>query len=153
MTNRGHIIVVEDDPDDQELLDEAFKSLDYPINVAFFSDGYDALSYIENNNTPPLLILSDVNMPRINGFELREKVHNNPKLEIRSIPFLFLTTGAQKETVLEAYSRSAQGFFIKPSSMKEFQDILRKIIDYWQACYSREQYPDRSLKNKKTKSA
>lgn len=135
MKNFGPIIVIEDDLDDQELLQAAFRALEYPYQIIFFSDGYKALAYIENN-TAPFLILSDVNMPLINGFELREKIQNNAEASVRSIPFLFLTTGAQNEAVKGAYARSAQGFFIKPSSTKELQGTIRKILDYWQACYS-----------------
>lgn len=136
MKKLGPIIVVEDDLDDQELLAEAFKNLNYHREVKFFVDGYQALSFIESNETAPFLILSDVNMPQMNGFELREKLRTSAKLSVRIIPFLFLTTGAQNEAVETAYSNSAQGFFIKPSSMKELQNIIRKILDYWEECYS-----------------
>ena len=141
MNKLGPIMIVEDDLDDQELLREAFASLNYPIDLVFCSDGFEALGYIEKCDITPFIILSDVNMPRINGFELREKVHNSPKLTVRSIPFLFLTTGAQKEAVLDSYSKRAQGFFLKPNSIKDLHNILRKIIDYWQLCYSPEWSP------------
>lgn len=138
MNKFGPIMIVEDDPDDQELLREALTSLNYPIEVVFCSDGFEALVCIENRDITPFIILSDVNMPRINGFELREKIRNSPKSNIRSIPFLLFTTGAQTEAVLHAYSKSVQGFFRKPNSLKDLEDILRKIIDYWQTCYSPE---------------
>ena len=136
MKKLGPIIVVEDDLDDQELLSEVFKSLNHHREVKFFADGYEALNFIESSDTAPFLILSDVNMPRINGFELRKKLSNSAKLNVRIIPFLFLTTGAQKEAVETVYADSAQGFFIKPSSLREFQKIIRKILDYWEECYS-----------------
>jgi CheY-like chemotaxis protein len=140
MKKSGPIIVIEDDMDDQELLAETFRVLNYPNKIIFFSDGYKALEFIERTATVPFLILSDVNMPKINGFELRKKIHNNELLNVRCIPYLFFTTGAQRQAVYDAYSLSAQGFFIKPSSMKELQNIIRKIVDYWQECYSPSQY-------------
>lgn len=142
MKKSGPIIVIEDDMDDQELLAETFKSLNYPNEIIFFSDGYKALEFIESNHVLPFLILSDVNMPRMNGFELRKKIHNNHQLNIRCIPYLFFTTGAQRQAVFDAYSLSAQGFFIKPGSMKELENIIRKIVEYWQECYSPGQYSE-----------
>ena len=136
MKKLAPIIVVDDDLDDQELLAEAFKALNSDREVRFFTDGYDALDFIESSGIPPFLILSDVNMPRINGFELRKKVHNSAKLKGRLIPYLFFTTGAQEEAIEVAYADSAQGFFIKPSSMSELKLIISKIIDYWEGCYS-----------------
>lgn len=146
MTSRNHkqklgpIVVIEDDLDDQELLEETFKNLKYPNRVIFFTDGEEALAYIQKTDIIPFLILSDINMPRINGFELRKKIHNNEQLQIRCIPYLFFTTGAQRKAVYDAYSMSAQGFFIKPNSTKELENIIRKIIEYWQECYSPSQY-------------
>ena len=135
MRTVGPIIIVEDDIDDQELLSETFKFLKYPHQVLYFTDGYKALDFIETTSVAPFLILSDINMPRINGFELREKLHSSTIPSVKSIPYLFFTTGAQKEAVEEASANSAQGFFIKPSSMGALQVTIRKILDYWQQCY------------------
>ena len=142
MPKTGPIIVIEDDMDDQLLLDEAFKVLNYPYDVKFFSDGYEALAYIEKSDVQPFLILSDINMPKIDGFELKRKIHNNEELKIRCIPYLFFTTGVQRQAVYDAYAMSAQGFFIKPHSMEALQNTIRKIIEYWQECYSPSQYVD-----------
>jgi CheY-like chemotaxis protein len=142
MKTRGPIVVIEDDMDDQELLAETFKVLEYPNDVIFFSDGYEALAYIEKTDIQPFLILSDINMPKINGFELRRKIYNNEALKVKCIPYLFFTTGANRQAVYDAYSMSAQGFFIKPNSVGAVQDIIRKIIDYWSECYSPSQYAE-----------
>jgi CheY-like chemotaxis protein len=136
----GPIIVIEDDPDDQELLDEIFKKLAYPNEIIFFSDGYKALEFITSGDVQPFLILSDINMPKLNGFELRRKIHNNEQLRIRCIPYLFFTSGANRQAVTDAYSMSAQGFFIKPSSIAALENTIRKIIEYWLECYAPNQY-------------
>jgi CheY-like chemotaxis protein len=136
----GPIIVIEDDVDDQQLLDETFKKLNYPYEIIFFSDGFEALAYIEKTEVKPFLILSDVNMPVISGFELRKKICASNELSIRCIPYLFFTSGANKKGVYEAYEMSAQGFFIKPNSMAGLEEVIRKIIDYWQVCFAPSQY-------------
>lgn len=147
----GPIIVIEDDIDDQQLLDEAFKSLNYPYEVVFFTDGYLALDFIEKTDVQPFLILSDINMPKIDGFELKRKIHNNEELKVRCIPYLFFTTGVNRQAVYDAYSMSAQGFFIKPNSIAGLQNTIRKIVEYWQECYSPSQYVDMGAGSKSQK--
>ncbi len=144
MSNRkgGTIIVIEDDPDDQLLIQEAFKALGYPNKILYFTDGYKALELIETSDIKPFLILSDVNMPTINGLELKQKIHNNAQLSVRCIPYLFFTTGTDRKAVQDAYAMSAQGFFIKPASMKDLENTLRKIVEYWQECHAPNQYAE-----------
>ena len=138
----GPIIVIEDDPDDQAILDETFKALNYPNKIIFFSDGLKALKFLEETDVKPFLILSDINMPTINGFELKQRIHTNSKLSVRCIPYLFFTTGVNKKGVQDAYAMSAQGFFIKPSNMNALENTIRKIVEYWQECYAPSQYED-----------
>jgi CheY-like chemotaxis protein len=140
MKTKGPIIVIEDDLDDQELLHETFKMLSYPNEVIFFCDGFEALAYLEKTDIPPFLILSDINMPKMDGFELRRKILDNEKLKIKCIPYLFFTTGGHEKAVYDAYCLSAQGFFIKPNSVTGLQDVIRKIVDYWKECYAPSQY-------------
>src|SRR5687768_13355938 len=102
MQKSGPIIVIEDDLEDQEMLDETFQFLQYPNKILFFTDGYKALEYIEKTDIQPFLILSDINMPVINGFELKQKIHNNELLKVRCIPYLFFTTGVDKKGVNDA---------------------------------------------------
>ena len=134
MNKRGPIIVIEDDLDDQEILEEIFQKLGYINTIIFFTDGNSALEYLNRTDTQPFLILSDINMPKINGFELRNKVFTNEQLQVKCIPYLFFTTAATKKAVLDAYALSVQGFFVKPNSMGKLEDTIKKIIDYWQEC-------------------
>lgn len=140
MNKNGPIIVIEDDADDQQLLDEIFKRLNYSNEIVFFTDGHEALKYLTKSDIKPFLILSDINMPKINGFELRSKVFNNEQLQTKCIPYLFFTTGVNKKSVIDAYAMSVQGFFIKPVSIEAFQNTIRKIIEYWQECIAPSQY-------------
>jgi CheY-like chemotaxis protein len=140
MQKSGPIVVIEDDLDDQEILSEVFKKLNYPNEIIFFANGYEALDFITQSHVQPFLILSDINMPKLNGFELRMKIHNNEELRIRCIPYLFFTTAADRKAVTDAYSMSAQGFFIKPITIEHLENIIRKIIDYWLECYAPNQY-------------
>lgn len=140
MNRDGDIIVIEDDKEDQELFDEIFQSLKISNKVIFFADGEKALEYLQQPNTEPFLILSDINLPRLNGFEIRKRVFTNTELSKKCIPYIFFTTSASRESVTNAYAFSAQGFFLKPTRFSELEAVLTSIVDYWKRCYSPSDY-------------
>jgi CheY-like chemotaxis protein len=134
MNKNGPIIVIEDDPDDQDMLVEIFNKLGYENEIVYFFDGNEALEYLNRTDVQPFLILSDINMPKIDGFELRNKVFTNEQLQTKCIPYLFLTTGVNKKAVFDAYAMSVQGFFVKPNSHQTLENTIKKIIEYWKEC-------------------
>ncbi len=136
MNRAGPIVIIEDDPDDQYLLIEVFKELNYKNEILFFGDGIVALAYIIATPIEPFLILSDINMPKLNGMELRDKIHNNENLRLKCIPYLFFTTTAEQKHVIEAYSKSIQGFFVKPAGYDHLKQTMKLIVDYWLQCVS-----------------
>ena len=136
MNKSGPIIIIEDDIDDQDVLKDIFKELQYGNNVIFFGDSIKALEFLTDTEIEPFLVLSDINMPKLNGMELREKVHNNEDLRLKSIPYLFFSTSAEQRHVIDAYSRSIQGFFVKPNNYERLKEVIRKIVEYWQECES-----------------
>ena len=136
MNRLGPIIIIEDDRDDQEIMQQALDSLDYGNEIIFFEDGYEALKYLTDNVVEPFIVFSDINMPKLSGIELREKIHQNEALRLKSIPFLFFSTSAEQRHVVDAYSKSAQGFFIKPSSFTDIKETMKVILDYWLKCVS-----------------
>lgn len=136
MNKAGEIVVIEDDLDDQEMFAEVFRNIKVTNKVLFFANGELALEYLEQPGIKPFLILSDINLPKLNGFELKERVFTNKELSKKCIPYIFFTTSANKESVINAYAFSAQGFFIKPTSFLELEEDIKSIIDYWKKCYS-----------------
>ncbi|HTM66393.1 MAG TPA: response regulator [Flavipsychrobacter sp.] len=140
MDKSGPIIVIEDDLDDQDILEEIFQKLGYKNKVIYFSDGNEALKFLDRSDVQPFLILSDINMPKINGFELRNRIFTNEQLQMKCIPYLFFTTGANKKSVTDAYGLSVQGFFIKPNSMQALENTIKKIVEYWHECIAPSQY-------------
>ena len=136
MNKTGPIIVIEDDSDDQELLNEVFKALAFKNEITFFGDGEQALDYLLKSEIEPFLIMSDINMPKLNGLELREKIDTNEDLRLKCIPYLFFSTSAEQKHVVDAYSKSVQGFFVKPNSFDKLKRIIKIIIEYWQECES-----------------
>jgi CheY-like chemotaxis protein len=140
MNKNGPIIIIEDDQDDQEILGEIFEKLGYQNKVIFFKNGNDTLEFLNRTDVHPFLILSDINMPVIDGFELRNRIYTNEMLQTKCIPYLFFTTTSNRKEVERAYGLSVQGFFVKPSSMRELENIIKKIMDYWRECIAPSQY-------------
>jgi CheY-like chemotaxis protein len=136
MNKTGPIIIIEDDQDDQLILSEVLKELNFDNEVIFFADGEEALEYLIASGKNPFLILSDINMPKLDGFQLRDKVQNNEQLRLKCIPYLFFTTAVSQRAVIDAYSKSVQGFFVKPQNYQEIKRVIENIIRYWQDCHS-----------------
>lgn len=136
MNKNGAIIIVEDDKDDQEIFSDVFKELNYKNEIIFFDDGQEALAYLIENTAEPFIVFSDINMPKLNGIELRKQIHENEDIRLRTIPYLFFTTSAAQEDVVDAYSKSIQGFFVKPSDFQELKRLVKTIIEYWKECIS-----------------
>lgn len=138
MNKHGPIIIIEDDSEDQLILNEIFEELEYENELIFFLDSEKALQYLLSTETEPFLVLSDIDMPKLNGLELREKIYNNEELRRKSIPYLFFSTSAEQDRVVEAYSRSIQGFFVKSNDYNKLKRSMIKIVEYWQECVSPE---------------
>jgi CheY-like chemotaxis protein len=134
MDKNGPVIVIEDDVDDQFLFQQVFSKLGYVNEVIYFFDGQEALDFLMTTPVLPFLILSDINMPRLDGFALREKLHTDAALQVRCIPYLFFSTAASQEMVINAYSLSVQGFFLKQQTLIGLQETLTSIMEYWKRC-------------------
>lgn len=142
LNKNGPVIVIEDDADDQYLMTEIFEKLNYQNKVIFFYDGEDALKYLSETTDAPFLILSDINMPKLNGFALRQKLKTDSRLSNKCIPYLFFSTALNQKSVIEAYSESVQGFFVKQSSIAELEKTISAIMEYWRRCAAPNDFED-----------
>lgn len=134
LNKNGPVIVIEDDADDQEFLTDVFRKLNYQNEVIFFHDGQEALDHINRSEEAPFLILSDINLPKLDGFALREKLKTDSRLSNKCIPYLFFSTASNQKSVIDAYSQSVQGFFVKQNTMDELEKTIRAIMEYWRRC-------------------
>lgn len=139
-TNNNPIIVIEDDLDDQEMLKEVFEDLAYPNEIRFFGDGEEALEFLNRTDIIPFLILSDINLPKLDGFALRNKVKMDAALQVKCIPYIFFSTSTNQKAVIDAYSLSVQGFFIKDDKFEDLKDTIQTIMKYWQKCAAPNHY-------------
>jgi CheY-like chemotaxis protein len=134
MTSKAPIVVIEDDEDDQLFIQEAIESLEIVNPLVFFSNGVEAMEYLVVAQEAPLVILSDVNMPAMNGIELRQLIDLNAYLKKKCIPFVFLSTAADQGLVNTAYSMTIQGYFKKERTFAGLKEQMRSILDYWDKC-------------------
>jgi CheY-like chemotaxis protein len=134
MNKNGAVVIIEDDVDDQEMLTEVFENLNYSNKLIFFKDGQEALDFLNKEDILPFLILSDINMPKLDGFALRNKIKMDAKLQLRCIPYLFFSTAVSQASVIDAYSASVQGFFVKQNTMGELEKTIKVIMEYWTRC-------------------
>ncbi len=141
MNKTAAIIIIEDDLDDQEILKEVFNKLPYQNELFFFPDGLQALEFMSRTDVIPFLILSDINLPKLDGFALRDKVKMDAKLQLRCIPYLFFSTAVSQDAVIKAYSLSVQGFFIKQTKFEEIEKTIVVIMEYWKRCASPNNFP------------
>jgi CheY-like chemotaxis protein len=134
MSKRGPIIIAEDDHDERDIFLQAFKSLGVRNEVKFFDNGQLVLDYLINTTDKPFIIICDINLPVMNGIELRNAINKDDALRRKSIPFIFLTTYSSQEWINHAYEMMVQGFFIKENTIQAIEHSLRCILDYWMKC-------------------
>lgn len=128
------IIVVDDDLDDHYILSEIGERLGYHNRMIFFRSGKEVVQYLRTAPQKPFIILCDINMPQMNGLELRRVIDSDDELRRKSIPFVFFSTAASDQQITEAYDHTVQGFFLKETGFEETAKTLKMILDYWSKC-------------------
>jgi CheY-like chemotaxis protein len=116
------ILIVEDDPDDQDILKSVCSEIGIAEHLLFFNDGSRALDFLRTTSKKPTIIICDINMPLMDGLVLLEKIMEEDFLRRKSIPFVFFSTAASPAQVRKAYDLTVQGFF------------LHLILRYWLKC-------------------
>lgn len=134
MNTDGPVIIVDDDADDHYIFREMATELDLTNELRFFWNGQEMLSYLRQTNEKPFIIFCDVNMPRMNGLELRREINADQNLARKSIPFVFFSTAASRDQVFEAYELTVQGFFLKEPAFEETIKTFKLVLDYWKRC-------------------
>jgi two-component system, response regulator len=131
------ILTAEDDPDDCELVRQAFLESGQKNSMQFVQDGTDLMQYLHRQGkyaSPaqaprPDLILLDLNMPRMDGRDSLAEIKADPQL--RSIPVVVLTVSEAEEDILSTYNLGGAGFIIKPSTFQGWVDVVKCLSQYW----------------------
>lgn len=131
------ILLVEDDPDDQELTRRAFRACRFRNTLHVVNDGEEALDYLyrkgafaDPKSSPrPDLILLDLNMPKLDGRVVLARIKEDP--EFRRIPTVILTTSSRDEDVRRSYDLGVNSYMTKPVRMDSFMQAIRDLEHYW----------------------
>ncbi len=128
------ILLVEDNPGDVRLTQEALGEAKVRNNLAVARDGVEALSYLRReppfeDATRPDMVLLDLNLPRKDGREVLAEIKADP--ELRRLPVVVLTTSSAEKDVLESYNLYANCYITKPVDLDQFVGIVSSIEDFW----------------------
>ncbi len=132
--NRRRILLVEDDPGDQELTRRAVERHPIRAQLQVISDGAQALDYIlrrgEHANAPvPDLVLLDLNLPVVPGKRLLEAAKRDSR--IRHTPVVVLSTSAHEDDIRESYELGCNSYVVKPAEAHDFMAALHELFSYW----------------------
>jgi CheY-like chemotaxis protein len=134
LTRPIHILMVEDNPGDVRLAQEALRQAKVANSMDVVSDGVRAVEYLcgkgdfEESPTPDLVLL-DLNLPRMSGVEVLRKIKS---CEVHSrIPVVVLTSSKAEEDVLRSYELHANCYVTKPVDFKQFVEVVKSISHFW----------------------
>jgi CheY-like chemotaxis protein len=129
-TRPYRILLVEDDPADAMLVEEALLDGAEDRSLVQVSDGVAALEHLRAADRPrPDLIVLDLNMPRMNGAEMLKILKDDD--DLRAIPVVILTTSAATEDIASAYATHANAYVVKPVNLDDFIDAVRNIDTFY----------------------
>jgi CheY-like chemotaxis protein len=123
------VLLVEDDPGDVVLIQEAFEHNKVRNRLHVASDGVEAMDFLRTSGERPDLILLDLNLPRKDGREVLAEVKGDTAL--RSIPVVVLTTSKAEEDILRSYDLHANAYVTKPVDFSRFIEVVRQIDEFF----------------------
>lgn len=131
------ILLVEDDPNDEELTVRALSALKVPIRIFVVRDGAEALDYLCNRDAytdpaqfpSPDIVLLDLRLPRLNGLEVLREMRGWSPTSL--IPVVMLSSSTEGENLRHAYELGANSFVEKPASFRDFTNTVRHLGEYW----------------------
>jgi two-component system, chemotaxis family, response regulator Rcp1 len=130
----AEVLLVEDIPGDIRLAQEAFRMAGKPVRLHLAYDGFEAMSFLRRegacSNVPrPDLILLDLHMPKMDGWEVLSAIKMDQQLRI--IPTIILTTSDAEADVVRSYQLQANCYLRKPEHWDAFDDFIQSINAFW----------------------
>ena len=126
------ILLVEDNPGDVRLTQEALKEGKIQNNLHVVNDGIEALEFLKtkrNDGIRPDLILLDLNLPKMDGWEVLRVIKQSPAF--KRIPVVVLSTSSAEKDIIESYNRYANCYITKPVDLEQFLTLVKTIEQFW----------------------
>jgi len=131
------LMLADDDPDDREFIQDAFRESGFTGEFRVVENGEELIGCLQNqgrigepgNWHPPSLILLDLNMPKLDGYEVLNHIKADPQL--KQIPIIVLSTSESREDIARTYGLGVNSFITKPSSFDALVKMARAINGYW----------------------
>ena len=130
------ILLVEDDPNDVELIMAGLAANKLANDIIVAKDGEEALDYLNyrgkyagRTDGNPAVVLLDLKLPKIGGLEVLKHIRSNPKLT--RMPVVILTSSGEEKDIIEGYRLGTNGYVVKPLNFHEFVDAVKKTGAFW----------------------
>lgn len=131
------ILLIEDNPDDEELTLLAFEQSQMSSEVVVARDGVEALDYLfgtgkfadRNLDVMPALVLLDLQLPRINGLEVLQRLRTEERTKF--LPVVILTTSNEQQDLINSYKLGCNSYIRKPVDFEQFQIAVQQLGMYW----------------------
>ena len=129
-----NILLVEDNPADIRLTQEAFKETKQNIILHVVRDGTEALAFLRQTGRftavpRPDMILLDLNLPKKDGRQVLAEIKKTP--DIKRIPIVILTNSKAAEDIRQTYEHHANSYITKPANLDEFMTVIKQIEQFW----------------------
>ena len=133
-TRPVNVLLIEDNPGDVRLTQEAFKEGNMSVNLSVVMDGVEATDFLKKTGkyteaVTPDLILLDLNLPKKDGREVLAEVKTDP--DLMRIPVVILTTSNAEQDISRSYNLHANCYINKPVDFDKFFDVIQKIEEFW----------------------
>jgi len=123
------ILLVEDNPNDAELTQRAFRKSDLDVRLAIVRDGAEALDYLFGGKPRPKVVLLDLKLPKIDGIDVLRRIRAGERT--RTIPVVVLTSSQEERDIVECYELGANSYVVKPVDFDQFYRTVSDIGAYW----------------------
>ena len=135
--NKKIILLVEDNPDDEELTRLAFEKSNVANELTVVRDGVEALDYLfgtgahagRDPGAMPAVILLDLKLPKIDGLEVLRRLRADDRTKL--LPVVVLTSSREQEDIVRSYSTGANSYVRKPVEFEQFVQAVRQLGLYW----------------------
>ena len=123
------IAIIDDNPADARTLRVALARRDPDIEFVVLEDGERAIEYFNEEQELPDLVLLDLNLPIVSGFEVLEFLKSDPQL--RKLPVIVLSGSSSQHEIERCYAAGANSYFCKPTGIQEVFDMAAQLVTYW----------------------